>query len=107
MNGYFVNRGRRTALKAACGISALAMACSISPPAAAQSAADSGAEASNEEPAAEEAGNEIVVTAQFREQRLQDTPLAITAYTGASLDARSATDIVHAASTAPNVNLDR
>jgi iron complex outermembrane receptor protein len=106
MNGYIENQSPRKALKAACSISAIALACSMSLPAAAQSAADPVQEASSDEPTAE-AGNEIVVTAQFREQRLQDTPLAITAYTGASLDARSATDIVNAASTAPNVNLSR
>ncbi|HUF80833.1 MAG TPA: hypothetical protein VMN03_06830, partial [Burkholderiales bacterium] len=38
-------------------------------------------------------GNEIVVTAQFREQRLQDTPLAITAVNSAMLEARSQTNI--------------
>ena len=48
-------------------------------------------------PAAGEAqtsqGDEIVVTAQFREQNLQDTPLAITAVSGAMLEARSQTNI--------------
>ncbi|AKH41517.1 iron complex outermembrane receptor protein [Altererythrobacter atlanticus] len=51
------------------------------------------------------AGNEIVVTAQFREQNLQDTPLAITAVSAAMLEARSQTDLSQVARQAPNVSL--
>jgi len=48
---------------------------------------------------------EIVVTAQFREQSLQDTPLAITAVNAAMLEARSQTDVAQIADQAPNVTL--
>jgi iron complex outermembrane receptor protein len=48
---------------------------------------------------------EVVVTAQFREQNLQDTPIAITAVTGEMLQARSQTDISQVANQAPNVTL--
>jgi len=48
---------------------------------------------------------EIVVTAQFREQNLQDTPLAITAISGAMLEARSQTNIAQVANQAPSVTL--
>jgi iron complex outermembrane recepter protein len=48
---------------------------------------------------------EIVVTAQFREQRLQDTPIAITAVTGDMLEARSATNLSDIANSAPSVVL--
>jgi len=48
---------------------------------------------------------EIVVTAQFREQNLQSTPLAITAVSGAMLQARSQTNIAQVANEAPNVTL--
>jgi len=68
---------------------------------------DDDAPAAAQEDASAETGNEIVVTAQFREQRLQDTPLAITAYSGETLERRSANDIVSAAATVPNVNLTR
>jgi len=51
------------------------------------------------------AGTEIVVTAQFREQRLQDTPLAITAVNSEMLEARSQTDISQVANQAPSVTL--
>lgn len=47
--------------------------------------------------------NEIVVTAQFREQNLQDTPLAITAVTGAMMEAKSQTNLAQVADQAPNV----
>jgi iron complex outermembrane receptor protein len=48
---------------------------------------------------------EIVVTAQFRSQKLQDTPLAITAMNGASLAARGQTNIAEVAAQTPNVTL--
>ena len=48
---------------------------------------------------------EIFVTAQFREQRLQDTPLAITAIPGELLEARSQDSFVEIANQAPNVVL--
>ena len=49
--------------------------------------------------------NVVVVTAQYREQSLQDTPLAITAVNAAMLEARSQTDIAAVAQQAPNVTL--
>ncbi|MBA4354173.1 MAG: TonB-dependent receptor [Novosphingobium sp.] len=49
--------------------------------------------------------NEIVVTAQFREQRLQDTPLSITAVDATLLASRNQTDISQIAAQAPNVQL--
>ncbi len=53
-----------------------------------------------------EAGiDEIVVTAQFRAQNLQDTPIAITAISGDMLEARSQTNIAEVANQAPSVTL--
>lgn len=49
--------------------------------------------------------SDIVVTAQFRQQNLQDTPLAITAVTGEMLEARGQTSITDIGSNAPNVTL--
>ena len=49
--------------------------------------------------------NVIIVTAQFREQELQDTPLAITAVTGDQLQAKGLTDLATAADSAPNVQI--
>lgn len=67
-------------------------------PAAAQEAAAQGAPD-------QAASNEIIVTAQFREQNLQDTPLAITAVNAEMLEARSQTNIAEVAAQAPSVTL--
>lgn len=48
---------------------------------------------------------EIVVTAEFRQANLQDTPIAITAVNAAMLEARGQTDIAQVAAQAPNVSL--
>jgi iron complex outermembrane receptor protein len=48
---------------------------------------------------------EVIVTAQFRKERLQDTPIAITALSSAMLEARSQTNITDVTASAPNVTL--
>jgi iron complex outermembrane receptor protein len=48
---------------------------------------------------------EVVVTAQFRTQRLQDTPLAITAIPAQLLEERSQDSLVDVTNQAPNVTL--
>jgi iron complex outermembrane receptor protein len=48
---------------------------------------------------------EIVVTAQFREQSLQDVPIAITAVTSEELEQRSVKTIVDLAESVPNVEM--
>jgi len=59
-----------------------------------------------DEATSENAGiEEIIVTAEFREAKLQDTPIAITAVNAAMLDARSQTNVVDVAAQAPNVTL--
>lgn len=55
--------------------------------------------------AADDTLEEVVVTAQFREQNLQETPIAITAISSALLEARSQTDLAEVAAQAPNVTL--
>lgn len=75
--------------------SSLAIMASMSAPAFAQDAA-----AEDENP-----GNTIIVTAEFREANLQDTPLAITAVNAEMLEARGFTDISQVAASAPNVTL--
>jgi iron complex outermembrane recepter protein len=59
-------------------------------------------------PAEEQAGGleEIVVTAQKREQGLQDTPIAITAVSGQSLTERGAGDISDLQQITPNLVFD-
>lgn len=75
----------------------LAVALGIgSVPAVAQNAAETAA------PSGEDV---ILVTAQFREQNLQDTPIAITAMSAEMLEARSQTSIQDVANQAPSVTL--
>jgi iron complex outermembrane receptor protein len=60
--------------------------------------------------AAEEEGGhveEIVVTARYRSENLQRTPLAITAVSATKLEERGATNILGVASAAPNVVLNQ
>lgn len=45
---------------------------------------------------------EIVVSARFREENLQQTPLAITAFTGENMEARNLTDVTMIDTFAPN-----
>ncbi|MBT2189110.1 TonB-dependent receptor [Sphingobium nicotianae] len=56
---------------------------------------------------AEDTSNDIIVTAQMRSQNLQDIPLAITAVSGAQLEARSQTRLTDIAAQAPNVILQQ
>jgi len=62
---------------------------------------------SSEEDAAPGDEGVIVVTAQFREQRLQDTPISITAISGEALEARNQKSIIDIAQSVPNVNLSQ
>jgi iron complex outermembrane recepter protein len=87
-----VSNARRVSVFAS--VSAIALG--VASPAWAQAAA-----------ADDEGGNrEIIVTAQFREQRLQDTPLSITAVDAALLESRNQTDLSQIARQAPNVTLN-
>ncbi len=63
--------------------------------------AGNAAEAADFEPT----GQEIVVTARFRQEALQDTPIAITAVTGEDLLKKGAVDISTVADSAPNMLL--
>ena len=58
------------------------------------------------EPVDEVDTGEIVVTARRRDEALQDVPIAVTAYSGAELERRGATDITDVAATTPNVTLE-
>jgi iron complex outermembrane recepter protein len=55
--------------------------------------------------AAQDSLEEIVVTAEFRKQNVQDAPLAITAVSAAMMEARGQTTLSDVAAQAPNVQL--
>ena len=89
----------RSLLEYRLGASRLALALAIGVSGAAQAQAQTGeADDSGR-------GEEIIVTAQFREQNLQDTPIAITAVSGEMLEARSQSDLSQVTQQAPNVTL--
>ena len=89
----------RAALTA--GASALALTLGVSPALAQDDVAESPEQAGT----GSAGSNEIVVTAQFREQRLQDTPLAITAVDAEMMEARSQTTLSEVVRQAPSVDL--
>ena len=51
-------------------------------------------------------GEDIIVTARRREESLRDVPIAITAFSGAQLEAQGALDITDIANTTPNVTFE-
>ena len=99
-----MNQHRKSTSARFAAVSGLALAAALT--AFAGSAA---AQAANAPEAAAAADSntvgEVVVTAQFREQSLQSTPIAITAVNAAMLEQRSQTNIAQVANQAPNVTL--
>ncbi len=93
--------------KYAMWLSAASLAVLAGTPALAQTAPAPAQDAAKAQDAKDDASpsDEIVVTAQFRSQKLQDTPIAITAVNAAMLEARGQTDVAQVAAQAPNVSL--
>ena len=105
MNSETVKRVRTRAALAAVSLAALSAALLAAAPAMAQSAtASPQAEPSN---ATQEGSllGEVVITAQFRREDVQKTPLAVTAVTGDQLRARNINSIADLSRTTPNVTL--
>ena len=100
-------------LRAVSIASASLLSIAVATPAfAAQPAADQPAQPAADQPAqpannqANQTGTpDIVVTAQFREQRLQDTPLSITAVPAELLEQRGQRSLAEVTNQAPNVQL--
>ena len=86
--------------KLLCAASVSVVALGFAQPSLAQQAAPQG-----QADAADNAVGDIIVTAQFREQRLQDTPIAITAVNAALMEQRSQTNLSDVVKQAPNVQL--
>jgi iron complex outermembrane receptor protein len=95
--------GTTTRMRCAFAAGSAALAIALAAPACAAAAkAEANADAA---PAQEPSIKEIVVTAQFRSQKLQDTPISITAISSDLLRSRNQTDIAQIAAQAPNVSL--
>lgn len=87
-----------------CGVSYAVLGAFALPPTAQAQSAETVVQ--DDDSAREDEGiNEIVVTAQFRDQNLQDTPLAISAVTGEMIEARSQSGIADVANRAPSVTM--
>jgi len=71
----------------------------------AQSGSQSGAPAPSSAGSASVSDDDIVVTARRREERLQDVPVAVTAFSSAELAQRSTRDIVDLGGIAPNLQI--
>jgi iron complex outermembrane recepter protein len=89
---------RRVALHTSMLVLALAIT-GVALPAAAPAHAQQASEA------AELALEDIIVTARRREERLQETPVAVTAFSAQALEQRSISDIAGIAFGAPNITL--
>lgn len=87
-----VRRSVSSCVKAGISVSAL-LAGFIAAPAAAQDTNETGIA-------------EIIVTAQKREQSLQDTPLSVSAFGAAQMNARDVTNIGNVAAYVPNVEIN-
>ncbi|MXO61224.1 TonB-dependent receptor [Altererythrobacter salegens] len=95
---------RQSALRRGFAAGASLAVIAMAQPAFAQDDSDQGTSATASSDTAG-GSNEIIVTAQFREQNLQDTPLAITAVNSETMEAKSQTNLVQVADSAPNVTL--
>ncbi|MGH8219768.1 MAG: TonB-dependent receptor, partial [Steroidobacteraceae bacterium] len=85
-----------------------ALAISRVAPAQAQQDAGAAAAPATAPPTAQQGSGlqEVVVTARFRSENLQTTPIAITAVTGQDIEEHGFEDVSQIASIAPNVNIE-
>ncbi len=89
-------------------VSSIALVSALASPAYAQDDSPATTTTTNADQAPADEGartSEIVVTAEFRQANLQDTPIAITAVNSEMLEARGQTNIADVAAQAPNVTL--
>lgn len=94
----------RRRLCATAALSAIATTLALPSAAQAQSQTQPQTQAPQEESGRTDGINEIVVTAQFRNQSVQEAPLAITAVDAALMEARSQTNVEQLAQRAPSVS---
>ncbi|AKH44325.1 iron complex outermembrane receptor protein [Altererythrobacter atlanticus] len=92
--------GSRRRLQHSAGLAAMAAMLSLAPLSAA-----SAQDAEDEQPDRRAENATIIVTAQFREQVLQDVPISITAVDAEELEQRSVRTLVDVADSVPNVEM--
>ena len=95
-----------TALRIGTALAALAVAAPALAQDAEQVAAQSNPDELGDAGQLTETTGEIVVTARRRAESLQDVPIAVTAYTGETLERQGAIDITDLSDTTPNVTLE-
>jgi iron complex outermembrane receptor protein len=85
--------------RSTCSVAALCVAAASTPAIAQQAGTTAGADE-------DRGGATIVVTAQRREENVQDVPIAVSAFSADSLQARGISDVAKLSGIAPNVTLD-
>ena len=85
--------------------SRIALAAALSAPLAVAGAAQAADASADKAPAASTQLEEITVTARYRSENLQQTPIAITALNADQLEARGFTNVIDITKVAPNVTL--
>ena len=85
--------------RSTCSVAALCLAAASTPAIAQQAGTTAGADE-------DRGGATIVVTAQRREENVQDVPIAVSAFSADSLQARGISDVAKLSGIAPNVTLD-
>jgi len=87
--------------------SLVALACAMLPFSVAAQTSDAQSTQTQAQSTDSKGIQEIVVTAQFREQNLQDVPISISAVSGAELERRSVSNLTDVARSVPNVEMQQ
>jgi outer membrane receptor protein involved in Fe transport len=87
-------------------ISTAILATATAAPAYAQNDQPAPEAQTTQESRAADGEQDVIVTAQRREQRLQDVPIAVSAFTADSLQERAVSDVSQLSNISPNVTLD-
>jgi iron complex outermembrane receptor protein len=107
MVDQFIRESLRTSRRRACGRGALTIGLALSVGASAAALADEATGGPVGPPASASLLEEIVVTAQFRQQSLETTPIAITALNAQVLDEHNAVSLADLNGLAPNVTITK
>jgi iron complex outermembrane receptor protein len=107
MNGGARMAHRATATRLSLRLAASLLALGTGMGAATNAAAQTAPAATPADPAGDDGHGDIIVTAQFKKQRIQETPLAISAVSGNMMDDRGLKDVSAVTKLVPNVFVER